>query len=126
MPCYIQLMRADIRLSEELDIEIGRTLVELDTQRISTMIRDNVVLVTGAGGSIGAELCRQIAPFDPAMLYLLDQSESALYDIRSTGGNSLQWVGRFKLEDPEDIQKATAQYAKELVNAMMEKSISTR
>ena len=52
--------------------------------------------------------------------------ESALYDIRSTGGNSLQWLGRFKLEDPEDIQKATAQYAKELVNAMMDKSISSR
>ena len=52
--------------------------------------------------------------------------ESALYDIRSTGGNSLQWLGRFKLEDPEDIQKATSQYAKELVSAMMEKSISSR
>lgn len=52
--------------------------------------------------------------------------ESALYDIRSTGGNSLQWLGRFKLEDPEDIQKATAQYAKELVDAMMAKSISSR
>ncbi|MDX1331882.1 MAG: hypothetical protein R3252_02535 [Robiginitalea sp.] len=52
--------------------------------------------------------------------------ESALYDIRSTGGNSLQWLGRFKLEDPEDIQRATAQYAKELVGAMMAKSISSR
>lgn len=52
--------------------------------------------------------------------------ESALYDIRSTGGNSLQWLGRFKLEDPEDIQQATARYGKELVDAMMEKSISSR
>jgi ribosomal protein S6E (S10) len=52
--------------------------------------------------------------------------ESALYDIRSTGGNSLQWLGRFKLEDPDDIQQATAQYAKEVVGAMMEKSISSR
>jgi len=50
--------------------------------------------------------------------------ESALYDIRSTGGNSLHWLGRFKLEDPEDIQKATGQYAKELVSAMMKESIS--
>lgn len=52
--------------------------------------------------------------------------ESALYDIRSTGGNSLQWLGRFKLEDPEDIQRATSQYAKELVGALMEKSIAKR
>ena len=50
--------------------------------------------------------------------------ESALYDIRSTGGNSLHWLGRFKLEDPQDIQKATAQYASELVNAMMKESIN--
>ena len=50
--------------------------------------------------------------------------ESALYDIRSTGGNSLQWLGRFKLEDPEDIQKATARYGRELVGAMMQESIS--
>jgi hypothetical protein len=50
--------------------------------------------------------------------------ESALYDIRATGGNSLHWLGRFKLEDPEDIQKATAQYSKELVSAMMKESIT--
>ena len=50
--------------------------------------------------------------------------ESALYNLRGTSSNSLQWLGRFKLEDPEDIQKATAQYAKELVSAMMKESIS--
>lgn len=50
--------------------------------------------------------------------------ESALYDLRGTSSNSLQWLGRFKLDDPEDIQKATSQYGKELVNAMMKESIS--
>jgi FlaA1/EpsC-like NDP-sugar epimerase len=60
---------------------LGRETVELELDRIGGYLKDRRVLVTGAGGSIGAELCRQIAPFDPAMLYLLDQSESALYDI---------------------------------------------
>ena len=50
--------------------------------------------------------------------------ESALYDLRATDGNSLQWLGRFKLEDPKDLQKATSNYAKELVSALRQESIS--
>ncbi|MGB5653608.1 MAG: hypothetical protein WBM56_07220 [Robiginitalea sp.] len=49
--------------------------------------------------------------------------ESALYDVRATDGNSLQWLGRFKLDDPEDLQKATSNYAKELVTALRQESI---
>ena len=49
--------------------------------------------------------------------------ESALYDIRATDGNNLQWLGRFKLEDPKDLQKTTSNYAKELVTALKEESI---
>jgi hypothetical protein len=50
--------------------------------------------------------------------------ESALYDVRATDGNNLQWLGRFKLEDPKDLQKTTSNYAKELVNALRQESIS--
>lgn len=50
--------------------------------------------------------------------------ESALYDIRATDGNNLQWLGRFKLEDPKDLQKTTSNYAKELVTALREESIA--
>lgn len=49
--------------------------------------------------------------------------ESALYDIRATDGNNLQWLGRFKLEDPKDLQKTTSNYAKELVTALKQESI---
>ncbi|MCB9689397.1 MAG: polysaccharide biosynthesis protein [Alphaproteobacteria bacterium] len=60
---------------------LGRDPVQLDQQRISDMIRNDVVLVTGAGGSIGSELCRQIARFHPRRLVLMEQAENALYHI---------------------------------------------
>ncbi|MCO5726060.1 hypothetical protein [Robiginitalea marina] len=50
--------------------------------------------------------------------------ESALYDLRNDTGNTLQWIGRFKLEDPKDLRKTTQGYARELVSALMKESIS--
>lgn len=60
---------------------LGRTIVELDQTHITGKHRGKVVLVTGAAGSIGSELCRQIARFKPAALVALDTSESALFDL---------------------------------------------
>lgn len=58
---------------------ISREEVRIDLERIRRGLQDRVVLVTGGGGSIGSELCRQIAPFRPARLVLLDRAESSLY-----------------------------------------------
>jgi FlaA1/EpsC-like NDP-sugar epimerase len=63
----------------ELDDLLGRDLVELDDSGLHRLLTGQVVMVTGAGGSIGAELCRQIARFAPAKLVLFEQSELALY-----------------------------------------------
>ena len=60
---------------------LGRTIVEWDQTHIAEKHRGKVVLVTGAAGSIGSELCRQIARFKPAALVALDTSESALFDL---------------------------------------------
>jgi FlaA1/EpsC-like NDP-sugar epimerase len=61
---------------------LRRKPVELDSDKISGYLNDKVVMVTGAGGSIGSELCRQIIKFQPRQLVLLDASESGLYSLQ--------------------------------------------
>ena len=60
---------------------LGRKQVEIDVNEIGRYLTGRRVLVTGAAGSIGSELCRQIAQFEPSMLVLLDRNESGLFDI---------------------------------------------
>jgi FlaA1/EpsC-like NDP-sugar epimerase len=65
----------------ELDDLLGRDRVQLDEAGLHAFLDGRTVLVTGAGGSIGSELCRQIARFAPVRLVLFDSSEFALYRI---------------------------------------------
>lgn len=65
----------------ELDDLLGRDAVALDDSGLHQLLTGQVVMVTGAGGSIGSELCRQIAQFAPAQLVLFEQSELALYSM---------------------------------------------
>ena len=67
----------------DVDIEdiLGRDPVRLDNQKIGTLIEGKTILVTGAGGSIGSELCRQIIKYNPSKLVMLDIYENNLYNI---------------------------------------------
>ncbi len=62
---------------------LGRKPVRMETERVGTYIKNKPILVTGAGGSIGSELCRQVARFSPSSLILLDCAENNLYQIET-------------------------------------------
>jgi FlaA1/EpsC-like NDP-sugar epimerase len=85
VPSFDDLMDGKVAVSEirqiELDDLLGRDPVMLDTVGLHRLLDDRTVLVTGAGGSIGAELCRQIAKFSPRIVILFELSEYALYSI---------------------------------------------
>ncbi len=72
---------ADVR-PPTVDDLLGRDPVEIDLEAVSGYIRGRRVLVTGAGGSIGSELAKQIYEFEPEQLYLLDRDENALHSVQ--------------------------------------------
>lgn len=77
--------KATVSKIKDVDLEdlLGRDPITLDDKGISDYINDRVVLVTGAGGSIGSELCRQIGKFGPKKLVMLDIYENSIYDIQN-------------------------------------------
>jgi FlaA1/EpsC-like NDP-sugar epimerase len=85
LPSVAQLLHRQVTVSRlrRVDPEdlLGREAVALDHEGIKALIKDKVVMVTGAGGSIGSELCRQIAEQNPAKLILIERSEPALFAI---------------------------------------------
>jgi len=76
---------SDASLLRDITIEdlVGRKPVSIDRRACRRLLRDKVVLVTGAGGSIGSELCRQIVQLKPRLLVMLDNNETGLYDLDS-------------------------------------------
>jgi FlaA1/EpsC-like NDP-sugar epimerase len=87
---------SDIRDLTDEDL-LGRRKVVIDLQQISDYLVNRRVLVTGAGGSIGSELCRQLARFNPAELIMLDRDESALHEVQ------LSIHGRALLNTPQTV-----------------------
>jgi FlaA1/EpsC-like NDP-sugar epimerase len=86
LPGLHELIAGDISLTTQIrpiQVEdvLGREPVEVDIESIASYVRGETVLVTGAGGSIGSELCRQIAKAGPALLVLVDHHETGLFEI---------------------------------------------
>lgn len=85
LPMLEDLMTGKVSVNHFRDVQVedllGRPPVELDMDSISESITDRVVLVTGAGGSIGSEICRQVSSFHPSKLVLLGHGENSIYSI---------------------------------------------
>jgi FlaA1/EpsC-like NDP-sugar epimerase len=86
MPTVFELLQTGgrlVRQVREVRVEdvLGREPVRMDVERVGQYLADRVVLVTGAGGSIGSELCRQIARVGPSRLVLVDHAEDNLFEI---------------------------------------------
>jgi FlaA1/EpsC-like NDP-sugar epimerase len=83
VPSYQDLLSGKVSVSQirriELEDLLGRDPVQLDNAGLYDLLNGKTVMVTGAGGSIGSELCRQIACFEPAVLVLFELNEFALY-----------------------------------------------
>lgn len=95
----------DLRDLDLADV-LGRPQVHLDEAAVGSEITGRTVLVTGAGGSIGSELCRQIARFAPARLVMLDRDESGLQATDMTiSGNGLLEGGNLVLADIRDADE---------------------
>ncbi|MBI4748167.1 MAG: polysaccharide biosynthesis protein [Acidobacteria bacterium] len=85
LPSYDQLVSGRVMVSQVREVQIEDLLhrqpVQTDLASIGKLIRGKVVMVTGAGGSIGSELCRQIMTLDPSCLVLAEQAENSLFYI---------------------------------------------
>ncbi|HYH34885.1 MAG TPA: nucleoside-diphosphate sugar epimerase/dehydratase [Nocardioides sp.] len=101
VPRFVDLLDGRVGIRDVRDIDVadllGRRQIDTNISEIAGYLTGKRVLVTGAGGSIGSELCRQIATFGPAELMMLDRDESALHALQLT------MFGEARLDLPQAI-----------------------
>lgn len=87
LPGMYQLVNGDVSVSKLKDVDVndllGREPIKVDLDSIMGYVSDKVILITGGGGSIGSELCRQVASHHPKQLVLVDIYENTTYDIQN-------------------------------------------
>jgi len=85
VPSITDIASGKLQVSQIRDVDIndllGREAVHLELDLIESYVRDKIILVTGAGGSIGSEMCRQLCYFEPKRLLLIEQAENPLFHI---------------------------------------------
>ena len=86
LPGIYQLVNGEVNVSKLRDVDVedllGRDPIKVDMESIYNYVKGKIILVTGGGGSIGSELCRQIAGHDPKQLIIVDIYENNAYDIQ--------------------------------------------
>ncbi|MDC6270272.1 polysaccharide biosynthesis protein [Lysinibacillus fusiformis] len=123
MPSIEDVMTGKVAVNEMKEVQIedllGRDEVKLDMIAISNKLTDKVILVTGAGGSIGSEICRQVMSFQPKKLILLGHGENSIYTIhmeliqRSTGTELIPIIA--DIQDRERIFEVVEQYQPDVI-----------
>lgn len=116
VPSMDDLLSGRVSVSQirrvELEDLLGRDSIALDTEGLAQWLGGCVVLVTGAGGSIGSELCRQIARFNPARLVFFEQSEYTLYRIAQEFSSRFpQLAVASVIGDVKDTERLAAVFA---------------
>ena len=123
LPRVSDLRNGNVRANHIRDLAIedllDRAPVGLDLEPVRTLIKGKRILITGAGGSIGSELSRQIAKYQPAQLIILDNGESALYDINMELEGSVPTLERLAIladiRDARAIEEIFASHAPQIV-----------
>lgn len=114
--------KVDIKQVRDVEIEdlLGREPIEVDFNLMGSYIQDSTILVTGAGGSIGSELCRQIANIRPKKLIMLDNYENNLYSIQQElirkYGDSIKMIAVVaSIREQKRMEKIFDKYRPEVV-----------
>jgi FlaA1/EpsC-like NDP-sugar epimerase len=123
VPSYEDLISGKITISQIRTVEpddlLGRDPVVLDNEGLDDLLANSTVLVTGAGGSIGSELCRQIAPFIPKQLVLFELNEFALYKMEQEFTASFPDVPAIyaigDVKDPARVAQVLSQFRPKVV-----------
>lgn len=118
VPMLEDLMTGKVAVSDFRDVQVedllGREPVELDTDSIAHYIEGNVILVTGAGGSIGSEVCRQVSKFWPKTVILLGHGENSIHSIelelKGSNHNQVEYIT--EIADVQDREKMFSIMAK--------------
>ena len=110
LPKMDQLLSTQVGISllRNLKIEdlLGREQVQLDTAHLNAMLNDKIILVTGAGGSIGSELCFQIAKFQPRLIVMADACELFMYELEMKFKEAFPEIAYFpKIVDVRNLLK---------------------
>ncbi|RXT03682.1 nucleoside-diphosphate sugar epimerase/dehydratase [Ammoniphilus sp. CFH 90114] len=111
VPMIEDLMTGKVAVSDFRDVQVedllGREPVQLDSDSIAEYLTGNVILVTGAGGSIGSEVCRQVSKFKPRTLILLGHGENSIHSIelelKANNVNDVEYIT--EIADVQDREK---------------------
>ncbi|MGX7058997.1 polysaccharide biosynthesis protein [Vagococcus humatus] len=125
MPSMEEIVNGSVQATKLKKVEIkdllGRAEVKLDMQKIATQLENQTILVTGAGGSIGSEICRQVFRFKPKKMLLLGHGENSIYQIhrellQTEGAKDIQIVPIIAdVQDRERIFEVMATYHPDIV-----------